>query len=269
VRHSALSYIVLVSVVAATPAAHAQVANPFSRLETVTVTAAKLDLGDIIRSYVKGFAAPSPYLGKIARWKSGVCPKVMGLQPDAAALVADRITAVAKIVGAPVASEPCRTNVEIVVTPQPQALLDALREKRPDVFGYSSGPSQTASMAIMNRPIQAWYVTVTEDYAGVLHRDEMLDDCAMRTGRREDCSMLVSGFSRLDLITGPSLNRLNSGWTASVNTQHSPKLLPEPWRPRTRNLKRPSTSSRTPIPPTIFSAIVRRAKPRTVRSISA
>jgi hypothetical protein len=208
VRHSALSYIVLVSVVAATPAAHAQVANPSSRLETVTVTAAKLDLGDIIRSYVKGFAAPSPYLGKIARWKSGVCPKVMGLQPDAAALVADRITAVAKIVGAPVASEPCRTNVEIVVTPQPQALLDALREKRPDVFGYSSGPSQTASMAIMNRPIQAWYVTVTEDYAGILHRDEMLDDCAIRTGRRQDCSMLVSGFSLSDGLKSDFVNAI-------------------------------------------------------------
>jgi hypothetical protein len=148
-------------------------------------------------------------LGKIARWKSGVCPKVMGLQPDAATLVVDRIKTVAKMVGAPVAAEAtCRTNVEIVVTPQPQALLDALRAKKPDVLGYSSGPSQTARIAIMNRPIQAWYVTATEDYAGVLHRDEMLDDCAMRTGRREDCFMLVSGFSLSDGLKSDFVNAM-------------------------------------------------------------
>ena len=146
-----LSCIFLGSAIVAASAAHAQATNPTSRLETVTVTAAKPDLGDVIRTYVKHFAAPSPYLGKIARWESGVCPKVIGLRPDVAKLVVDRIETVAEMVGAPVAAkESCRPNVEIIVTPQPQALLDAVREKRSGVLGYSSGPSQTARMAIMN-----------------------------------------------------------------------------------------------------------------------
>lgn len=208
-RHSHLPCIFLASAIAAASAAYAQGASPSSRLETVTVTAAKLNLGDVIRTYVKKFAAPSPYLGKIARWEGGVCPKVMGLQPDAATLVADRIKAVAKMVGAPVAAnESCRTNVEIIVTPQPQALLDAVREQRSGVLGYSSGPSQTARMAIMNRPIQAWYVTETEDYAGIQHPDEMVDDCAMHTGRREDCYMLVSGFSLNDGLKSNFVNAM-------------------------------------------------------------
>ena len=104
-RHSPLPCIFLASAIAAASAAHAQVASPSSRLETVTVTAAKLNLGDVIRTYVKSFAAPSPYLGKIARWESGVCPKVMGLQPAAATLVVDRIKAVAKMVGAPISTK--------------------------------------------------------------------------------------------------------------------------------------------------------------------
>ena len=208
-RHSPLPCIFLASAIAAASAAHAQVASPSSRLETVTVTAAKLNLGDVIRTYVKSFAAPSPYLGKIARWESGVCPKVMGLQPAAATLVVDRIKAVAKMVGAPISTkDSCRTNVEIIVTPQPQALLDAIRKKRSGVLGYSSGPSQTARMAIMNRPIQAWYVTETEDYAGIQHPDEMVDDCAMHTGRREDCYMLVSGFSLSDGLKSNFVNAL-------------------------------------------------------------
>lgn len=204
-----LSCIFLGSAIVAASAAHAQATNPTSRLETVTVTAAKPDLGDVIRTYVKNFAAPSPYLGKIARWESGVCPKVIGLRPDAAKLVVDRIETVAEMVGAPVAAkESCRPNVEIIVTPQPQALLDAVREKRSGVLGYSSGPSQTARMAIMNRPVQAWYVTETEDYAGIQHPDEMVDDCAMQTGRRQDCYMLVSGFSLNDGLKSNFVNAM-------------------------------------------------------------
>lgn len=191
------------------PGAYAQTVTPSSRLETVTVTGARPDLGEVIRTYVQNFAAPSPFLGKIARWESGVCPKVFGLQPDAAALVVDRIRTVAKTVGAPVSgSDSCRTNVEIIVTPQPQALLDAVRQKRSGVLGYSSGPAETARLAVMSRPIQAWYVTETEDYAGIQHPDEMVDDCAMRTGRREDCYMLVSGFSLSDGLKSNFVNAM-------------------------------------------------------------
>lgn len=137
-KYSALPFIALASAIAATLPAYAQMASPSSRLETVTVTGAKPDLSEVIRTYVTSFAAPSPYLGKIARWKGGVCPKVIGLQPAATTLVADRIKTVAKMVGAPIATrETCRTNVEIVVTPQPQALLDALRKK---ILTYSAIP---------------------------------------------------------------------------------------------------------------------------------
>ena len=184
-------------------------ASPSSRLETVTVTAAKLNLGDIIRTYVKSFAAPSPYLGKIARWESGVCPKVMGLQPAAATLVVDRIKAVAKMVGAPISTkehlpDQCRDHCNAAAS----GPTGRDPQKSPGVLGYSSGPSQTARMAIMNRPIQAWYVTETEDYAGIQHPDEMVDDCAMHTGRREDCYMLVSGFSLSDGLKSDFVNAL-------------------------------------------------------------
>lgn len=208
-RYLAVSGFFLVSALACAPTAYAQTVAPSSRLETVTVTAAKPDLGEVIRTYVQNFAAPSPFLGKIARWENGVCPKVFGLQPGAATLVVNRIKAVAKMVGAPVPSgDSCRTNVEIIVTPQPQALLDAVRKKRSGVLGYSSGPSETARLAIMSRPIQAWYVTETEDYAGIQHPDEMVDDCAMRTGRREDCYMLVSGFSLSDGLKSNFVNAM-------------------------------------------------------------
>lgn len=206
-RNFALSCIFLASAMATS---HAQEANLSSRLETVTAIAPKIDLGEVIRTYVEKLAAPSPFLGRIARWENGVCPKVMGLQPQAAAQVADRIKAVAKTVGAPVPtdSRACRSNVEIVVTPQPQALLDALRKTNPDVLGFSAGPSQTARMAIIDRPIQAWYVTATRDDAGVMHPDELVDDCAIRTGSRWNCITLVSGFSLSDGLKSDFVNAL-------------------------------------------------------------
>lgn len=191
------------------PSLGADEATTSSRLETVTVTAPKLDLGEVIQKYVKGFAAPSPFLGRIARWETGVCPKVMGLNSDAAALMESRITAVAKMAGAPVATDKsCRTDVEVIVTPAPQQLLDALREKKPAILGYSSGPSETARLAIMNWSIQAWYVTATRDYAGILHTDELVEDCAIQTGSREDCYSLVSGFRLNDGLQSDFVNAL-------------------------------------------------------------
>lgn len=184
-------------------------ADPSARLESVTVTASKPDLEEIIRKYVKSFAAPSPFLGRIARWETGICPTVIGLKAESASVIESRIKALAKLVGAPVATkQSCKANVEIIVTPQSQALLDAIRDKKPAVLGYSDGPSQTAKLAIMKQPIQAWYVTATKDYAGVLHTDQLVEDCAIYTGRRRDCFTLVSGFRLNDGLQSDFVNAL-------------------------------------------------------------
>ena len=116
-------------------------------------------------------AEPSPLLGKIARWKTGICPLTIGLSARFNLFITQRIIRVAMMAGTPLDSrEPCRPNVLILATPQPQALLDFVRAKRPALLGFHYR-SQAERISTMRLPIQAWYSTATEDFDGLITAD--------------------------------------------------------------------------------------------------
>src|SRR5271154_6380314 len=73
--------------------------------------------------------------------------------------------------GVPLAKdEPCRPNVAVLATPQPQQLLDFIRQKRVGLLGFHYRP-QAEQLATMKLPIQAWYSTATEDFMGLISAD--------------------------------------------------------------------------------------------------
>ena len=140
-------------------------------VESVIVTAPKDRPERQLDDFIIAHAAPSPYLRKIARWKTGICPVIMGLGPKMNLYVSQRIIRVAMMVGAPLDKrEPCHPNVVVAATPQPQEVLDLIREKRPVLLGYHYS-SRAKGLATMTRPIQAWYSTATEDFYGFLQPD--------------------------------------------------------------------------------------------------
>src|SRR3954469_17910436 len=105
--------------------------------ESVIVTAPKDRPEKQLDDFIIAHAAPSPYLGKIARWKTGICALTIGLPPQLNQYVNQRIIRVAMAVGGPLDShEPCRPNVIVAATPQPQEVLDLIRQKRPVLLGY-------------------------------------------------------------------------------------------------------------------------------------
>ncbi len=106
-------------------------------------------------------------LGKIARWEEGVCPSVTGLPPSFTKFITKRVRDLAAAVGAPVnPSETCKSNIDIVFTAKPQALMDAVRAKDPVMLGYFDSSSQADRMAIVSRPIQGWHATQSVDLRG-------------------------------------------------------------------------------------------------------
>ena len=106
-------------------------------------------------------------LNKIARWEEGVCPSVTGLPPAFTKFITKRVRDLAASVGGPVdPSETCKSNITIVFTTKPQALLDGMREKEPVLLGYFDSSSQADRMAQVTRVIQAWHATQTVDVRG-------------------------------------------------------------------------------------------------------
>jgi hypothetical protein len=137
--------------------------------EQVTVNATRLQ--DQIHSFVESFAAPSPVIGKLARWRDGICP-VAGGTPDALKdAVVKRVRAIAAMVGAPVAPEPCKGNIDIVFTYSPQVLLDDVRDHHPVLLGYHD-VARAEELATVRHTVQSWYATQTADMGGTRNVDD-------------------------------------------------------------------------------------------------
>jgi hypothetical protein len=143
-----------------------------SPTEHITVTAPRDAPAAVVDHFVQSFTAPSILTGKVARWENGICPVTSGMAPRFTAFVTARIRAIAAKVGAPVDKNlSCRPNIEIVFTTTPQALLDGVRKDHKVYLGYADGAARVDRLALVTRPIQAWYLTATKDLDGNVEVD--------------------------------------------------------------------------------------------------
>jgi hypothetical protein len=135
-------------------------------VESVTVTGERTR-DEQIKSFVESRVAPTFRLGKVARWEAGLCPAGAGLKPDYLNFIIRRLKDTAAKVGVPVNKDPhCETNVEIVFSTKPQALLDNIRKSQSFLLGYYDNSRQADERARVTHAIQSWYVTATIDANG-------------------------------------------------------------------------------------------------------
>jgi hypothetical protein len=162
--------------------------------ESVTVTGTRSH--QVIQDFVRKFTVPTRVAGKITRWGEGICPQTVGLRPSAVKFVNDRLRAVAEDVGAPVDRRPnCVVNIEIAFTTTPQAMIDNVRERRPELLGYADNGEKAAALAKVVRPIQAWYFTQTRDIRGNVY-----PDIGPRTGAGLEIPCGASGIDNVCLL---------------------------------------------------------------------
>ncbi len=146
--------------------AQAQGATTAPQVENVTVIGTRDR--QRIEKFIESFAAPTTLLGKLARWKTGICPVAVGLRPAAIKFILDRMRNIATEVGAPVnTNSKCKANIEIVFTTSPQKLLDNVRKEHSIYLGYASNSRQADKLATVIHPIQAWYTTQSRDLMGL------------------------------------------------------------------------------------------------------
>jgi hypothetical protein len=142
-------------------------ANPASTVSGVTVTAPEKPnpLVNPASQFVREHL-PEGISEQFPRFRDAICVRVIGLPPEFGAFVAKRVVEVAKEVRAPVAkAAACVPNVNVVFTPNPQAQLDDIARRKDVLIGFHYF-SQSKRVTVVNRPIQAWYVTRTRDTTG-------------------------------------------------------------------------------------------------------
>jgi hypothetical protein len=134
--------------------------------ESVTVTATRPSEA-AVRDFIATRAAPAHVTGKLTRWRTGICPEVIGLAAKYVGFVQRRMRDVAASVGAPVNADPaCKPNIEVVFTTEPQNLLNNIRQNGEVYLGYHDSATQAATLATVSHAIQAWYTTATADLRG-------------------------------------------------------------------------------------------------------
>src|SRR6185312_14338716 len=70
-------------------------------VENVIVTAPALRTERSLDNFIIAHSTPTLWLGKIARWKNGICPLAVGLSPKMNLYISQRIIRVAMMTGAP------------------------------------------------------------------------------------------------------------------------------------------------------------------------
>jgi hypothetical protein len=162
------------------PASSDTAAKAATSVDALTVVAPKKYESPQLQAlnFVRSHGAPTRMLGQLARWTDGVCPVTMGLSPDMNAFVSARVTAIATEIGGPKAKRSgCKPNVEILFTDDPQALVDKVARKQSAFLGYHEA-SEAGAMAVVNHPIQAWYLTGIQNDKGQRSIDVPTDNMA-------------------------------------------------------------------------------------------
>ncbi|HEY3951403.1 hypothetical protein [Phenylobacterium sp.] len=162
-----------------TPSANAPpTAEAGTTVEGLTVIAPKAEqekLPTLVEHFVQAHSAESR-IGQLSRWGGPVCPQTSGLPPAFDAYVSARVKLVAAGVGAPVDKHPnrnfpCKANLLIVFTTEPQKLMDDVRRHHPKMLGFHYA-AQAERLARMEHPFQAWYMTGTKTEGGLPEPDD-------------------------------------------------------------------------------------------------
>ena len=155
-RTRLLMLIAVAGLVLSSTAAAADGVAPAESPPEVTVFAQRLKLEARITNFVYGITVLQNYEA-VARWQSPVCPQVTGLARQPGEFVLERVSEIARIAGAPLASENCRPNLFIFVTSQPKELLQAMEQRYFAVSFGNATPSQVDAFVNTPRPVRVWH----------------------------------------------------------------------------------------------------------------
>jgi len=148
-------------------------------LPEVTIRAERTKLFGRVLKFVDQIAIPeNGGDGSLVRWVvPSVCPLVSGLPRNEGEFILERLSEIARTAQVPLASEHCRPNLYILVTPEPEDLLKGMEKRnRAFTFGFDSAngtllPSLTPASIVDHfiatpRAVRVWYNSVTRTPEG-------------------------------------------------------------------------------------------------------
>lgn len=131
---------------------------PSAALETVTVQA-RVDqrtLQQRVNDFVGGITMAASG-ESLARWQVPLCPRVLGLPQQQIEFVEQRLARLAANAGLRVDTAPCSMNLVVIMTPEPEKLLQELFHERPRRFNTERGITGVKRFIGGGAAVRAWY----------------------------------------------------------------------------------------------------------------
>ena len=92
--------------------------------EEVIVEGTRPEVEQRVNTFVKGITHRGYAVESLVRWNKPICPLVAGIPANQGEFILHRISQAALAAGAKLAGEKCKPNFHVVLTPQPDELLD-------------------------------------------------------------------------------------------------------------------------------------------------
>jgi hypothetical protein len=153
-------------------------------VEEVTVEAQRASLKRRISSYVSRVAIKSPD-ESVTLWNTPICPLVSGLPAGDRKFVLARLAEIVSTAGAPLAARECQPNFYIMVTKQPESMLNDWYARNSRLFG-SAWPAEIKRFIATPRPVRVWYnadLADAEDHLPLKDADAMFPKLSGRDVR--------------------------------------------------------------------------------------
>lgn len=124
--------------------------------EEVVVEGTRPEIERRVNTFVTGITHRGYAVESLARWNKPICPLVAGIPSHQGEFILQRVSQAVRAAGAPLAPRKCRPNFYVVLTPEPDQLLDLWRKRAPRLFG-GQPPAKVRRVLSKPRPIRVWY----------------------------------------------------------------------------------------------------------------
>jgi hypothetical protein len=125
--------------------------------EEVIVKGTRPEVEKRVNTFVKGVTHRGYAVESLVRWNKPVCPLVAGVPTAQGEFMLQRISRAVRDAGAELDEDQnCKPNFHVVLTPEPDQLLDLWRKRAPKLYGMAP-PAKVRRILGKPRPVRAWY----------------------------------------------------------------------------------------------------------------
>jgi hypothetical protein len=124
--------------------------------EEVIVEGTRLEVEKRANDFVKGVTHRGYAVESLVRWSKPICPLVAGIPANQGEFILRGISQAVLDAGAKLAPESCKPNFHVVLTPEPDQVLDLWRKRAPRLYGMAP-PQKVTRILGKPRPVRIWY----------------------------------------------------------------------------------------------------------------